>query len=123
MREQRYKLTVPASCGGRKIGDNRPMGRPRTYSAINAAKFRVIRAAVAWDELVEVLRSAAAEPGYCGPDLRAVEWLGGEIATVRLALREWAIKEVLRRRRTRKFRTEDGRAILQAINKAAVGQE
>jgi hypothetical protein len=95
------------------------MRRLRSFSAYNEARFRVTRAEKAWAELVEVLRSAAAEPDYRGPDLRAVEWLGDEITMVRQALREWATEEVLRRRRVRRLSSGRARAVVDAISSAA----
>jgi hypothetical protein len=53
--------------------------------SINAVKFRLGRVAKDWGELAAILRQAAAEPGYCGPDVEPVELVAGDLAVVRSA--------------------------------------
>ncbi len=50
----------------------------------------------AWREALELLQTAAALPGYCGPDVQAVERVAAGIAEVRGQLKNWALEENLR---------------------------
>ena len=49
------------------------MSRSARLNTINAVKFRVARAERALDEALELLRPAAGQPGYAGPDIAHAE--------------------------------------------------
>jgi hypothetical protein len=70
----------------------------KSSTSINAVKFRLGRVAKDWGELAAILRQAAAEPGYCGPDVEPVERVAGDLAVVRSAVHNWVLDEALRRR-------------------------
>ena len=56
---------------------------------IRKAQFHCGRAAEGWDELVEILRAAAAEPGYAGPSLQSVERVAASIRSTQTAIERW----------------------------------
>jgi hypothetical protein len=64
---------------------------------VGAVRFRVGRASGAWTQALDLLRQAAASPGYDGPPLALFERVASGIAEVRLAIRDWAIETELRR--------------------------
>jgi hypothetical protein len=68
----------------------------------NQVRWRVAIADRRWREAVELLRTAAAAPGYCGPPLDVVERMAGVIAEVRDQIKAWSIEE--QRRRTNRPR-------------------
>jgi hypothetical protein len=67
-------------------------------TTINAVRFRVQRAAKDWGEVLDLVRQAAAAPGYSGPPLGSVERIAAGIAEIRVQLRDWMIDEVVRDR-------------------------
>jgi hypothetical protein len=83
---------------------------------INQVKFRVARAEKAWNETLELLRAAAAAPGYCGPELRSVERAAGEVATVHEMIWNWALEDA-QRGRPRGPRRREVRAAIQTIKR------
>jgi hypothetical protein len=79
------------------------MANPRIMSApeistVNAVKFRVLRAEKDWHEALELVRQAAAAPGYWGPPLEDLEQIAAGIGEIRVQLRDWMIDEVVRDR-------------------------
>jgi hypothetical protein len=66
-------------------------------STTNQVRFRVVRAEKDWQEAVELVRQAAARPGYSGPPLAAVEQIAAGMAEVRDQVRNWHLDEQLRR--------------------------
>jgi hypothetical protein len=67
-------------------------------STINAVRFRLSRAAKDWGEALDLVRQAAATPGYSGPPLEDLERVAADIAEIRVQLRDWMIDEVVRDR-------------------------
>jgi hypothetical protein len=76
----------------REFGYHAPMAKSSISHVINAARFRLNRVEKDWDELAAILRQAAAEPGYCGPDLEVVERVEDDIAGVKSAADKWVLK-------------------------------
>ena len=62
-------------------------------STTNKVRYRVGVAEKAWREALELVREAAAAPGYSGPALEEVERVGAAIAQVR----NWTLDEQIRR--------------------------
>jgi hypothetical protein len=89
-----------------------------TSHAINAVKFRLGRVAKDWGELAAILRQAAAEPDYGGPDLDVIERIENDIAAVKSAVRNWALDFALQHPPTRVLRDRQRAAVLQAISAA-----
>jgi hypothetical protein len=93
------------------------MARSSTRHTINAARFRLVRVAKDWRELAAILGQAAAEADYGGPDIEVVERIEGDIAAVKLAIRDWVLHMALQDVPAR--RLHDREAILQEISEAA----
>jgi hypothetical protein len=66
-------------------------------AAVNAVRWRMKLAAHRWQEATELLRQAAAAPGYCGPPLDVVERMAGVIGQIRSHVQAWHIEEQRRR--------------------------
>ena len=66
-------------------------------STTNKVRYRVGVAEKAWREALELVREAAAVPGYSGPALEEVERVGAAIAQVRGQVRNWTLDEQIRR--------------------------
>jgi hypothetical protein len=62
-------------------------------STTNKVRYRVGVAEKAWREALELVREAAAVPGYSGPALEEVERVGAAIAQVRGQVRNWTLDE------------------------------
>jgi hypothetical protein len=93
------------------------MARSSTSHTINAARFRLGRVRKDWGEIAALLRQAAAQPDYAGPDLKVIERIEGDIAAVKLAIRDWVLNMALQDIPAR--RLHDREAILQEISVAA----
>jgi hypothetical protein len=79
------------SCANRKSRNN---GRVRgsTYAKV---KFRLTAAEVSWRQLTDLVRAAAAQPGYIGPAPASFERIADDIAALRAEL-HFAIVEAVR---------------------------
>jgi hypothetical protein len=78
----------------------------------NQVRWRVAIVDRRMKEAVELLRSAAAAPGYSGPPLDVVERMAGVIAEIRSQVQAWSIEE--QRRHARRPRIAN-RSMKQAI--------
>lgn len=56
---------------------------------VQQVKFRIERVLSDWATGTELVREAAAEPGYEGPSVDEMERIGKEIGAVRAALTPW----------------------------------
>jgi hypothetical protein len=65
---------------------------------INAVKFRVANVEKALEEVIELLRPAAQERNYAGPDVAQVEQLARLVGLMRQVVGEWGVAEAARRR-------------------------
>ena len=65
--------------------------------AINATRFRVVRAQTALAEAIELVRAAAAAADYHGPAnlVEDIERVAAGLGAVRTSLRDWAIEQNL----------------------------
>jgi hypothetical protein len=68
------------------------MSKPAILRTIAQVKFRVARTEQDCRQMVEIIRQAADEPGYCGPELALFERLAADTAAVRQALRAWLLR-------------------------------
>jgi hypothetical protein len=64
---------------------------------INAVRWRLGLADRRWQEAIELLRQAAAAPGYSGPALESVERVAAGIAEVRDQVKNWHLEANIRR--------------------------
>jgi hypothetical protein len=71
------------------------MARSSTY---NRVKFRLLKAEASWREVLELVRAAAAQPNYAGPEVGSFERIAEDIGALRVEIRSWGIDEALRRR-------------------------
>jgi hypothetical protein len=60
------------------------MAKSSTY---NQVTFRLQRAEASWREVQQLVREAAALPGYCGPEVGDIERVAEDIAQVRIQVR------------------------------------
>lgn len=65
--------------------------------AINATRFRVVRAQTALAEAIEMVRATAAAADYHGPAnlVEDIERVAAGLGAVRTSLRDWAIEQNL----------------------------
>jgi hypothetical protein len=100
-------------CARRKSRNN---GRVRgsTYGKVN---FRLLRAEATWLEALELLRDAAAQPNYAGPDVGSFERIAEDIGALRVEIRAWGIAEALRRRPRAALRGPALRAVHEALRR------
>jgi hypothetical protein len=73
-------------------------------STFNRVRFRLLRAEATWLEVVELARTAGAQPNYCGPDVASFERIADDISALRVEIRSWAFDEALRRPSSPAFR-------------------
>lgn len=66
-------------------------------STTNRVRYRVAIAEKSWREALELVREAAAQPGYAGPALDQLERIAAGIAEVRDQVKSWGLDEQLRR--------------------------
>jgi hypothetical protein len=66
-------------------------------STVNAVRWRMGIAEQRWRQAVELLREAAAAPGYSGPPLEVVERMAVVMAEIRGQVLNWQIEEHARR--------------------------
>jgi hypothetical protein len=91
------------------------MATPR--HPVNAVQFRLGRIQRDWHDITAILRAAAADPGYSGPDIEAVEKLEEIIAQVRAGVRNWILAGGPPRRNP-PLRGRERAVVLQAIRRA-----
>jgi hypothetical protein len=84
-------------------------------SVCNAVRFRVVRADAAWREALDLVRAAAAQPGYRGPALEDLERVGAAIAEVRGQIRNWTLDEALLRGQRRAARPRPARPAVKKL--------
>jgi hypothetical protein len=89
-----------------------PMARFSTY---NRVKFRLLKAEATWRELLELVRGAAAQPNYVGPDVAAFERIADDIGALRVELRSWAFHEASRQRPRPALRGAALRAVREVV--------
>ena len=58
---------------------------------VNAVRFRLSRVQRDWRDLVAILREAAGDADYAGPDIEALEKIGEVLAGVRAGVRDWIL--------------------------------
>jgi hypothetical protein len=85
---------------------------------VNAVRFRLGRVQRDWHDITAILREAAADPSYAGPDIEVLEKIDEVIAGVRVAVRNWILAGGPPRR-TPQLRGRERAAALQAIRQAA----
>jgi hypothetical protein len=74
------------------------MPSPKTRITLtNQVRWRVAIVDRRMKEAVELLRSAATAPGYCGPPLDVVERMAGIIGEIRGQVQAWSFEEQKRR--------------------------
>jgi hypothetical protein len=98
---------------------NRPMATPR--HPVNAVQFRLGRIQRDWHDITAILREAAADPGYAGPDIDVLEKIEEVIAGVRVGVRNWILAGGPPRR-TPQLRGRERAAVLHAISEAVASR-
>ena len=84
---------------------------------VNAVRFRLSRVQRDWRDLVAILRAAAGEPGYAGPDIDVLEKIEEVIAGVKIGVRDWILAGGSQRRPAPARRARA--AVVHAIRQAA----
>jgi hypothetical protein len=84
-------------------------------STVNAVRFRVGRAEKDWREAVELVREAAALPGYRGPALEDLERVAAAMAAVRALVANWHLDEALLRDQRRAARPRPPRPAVKKL--------
>jgi hypothetical protein len=84
-------------------------------STTNQVRWRMAIAEHRWREAVELLREAAAAPGYSGPPFEVVERMAVLIAEVRGQVQNWHLDEALLRGQRRAARPRPTRPAVKKL--------
>jgi hypothetical protein len=87
---------------------------------VQQVTWRVGQAKARWTQATEMVREAAATPGYCGPSVEQMEEVAAGIARVREAVLDWVWDQA--QREARRVRPRDRAAVRRIVQVVAERQ-